>query len=293
MHQDRYLQLLVPWMAAGTAALIVLVWQSTIFARVGLAALLGLQVIWGSDAFAIPGHAMLGRSPVLAAIELIGSGYKRKYEKRLHIFEPYRSIGLAVPDNARILLHESHMRTGLRVPVVSDWVRQQGGIDYGSMGSPDAVYRWTRSLGLTHVVWPDKSSSGLNSIAGDLLFLDFANLHTAKAKRFGSFNLAPIVPGQRSPTDLRVTYLGCPDKYAPGLYDVSQMQVPGETDRRKSRYPKPRMRLIKGRDPQPLLAQSRYLAYDPTCTKHLPKSTLRNWKLLATRDDGIQLRIKR
>ncbi|HTM45914.1 MAG TPA: hypothetical protein VL137_13230 [Polyangiaceae bacterium] len=290
MHQDRYLQLLIPWMAAGTAALIALLWRSGLPARVGLLVLVGLQVIWGADAFAIPSHVMLGRSTAAAAIDLISSGYKRKYDKRLRIFEPYRSIGLAVPDAARILLHESHMRTGLRVPVVSDWVRQQGGIDYGSMGSPDAIYHWTKSLGLTHVVWPNKSSSGLNSIAGDLLFFDFVNLHTGKAKRFGSFNLAQIAGVTRSAKNLRVTYLGCADKYASGLYDVTQLRVPGETNRRKSKYPKPHVRLGKSDDPTQLIEQSRYLAYQPACArKRLPKDALRGWKLLAKRDDGIQL----
>src|SRR5690606_26019798 len=125
------------------------VWRQGVLGRVGLVPLVALQVLWGAMGLVIPSHAMHPGSLFTPALNLLGTGYQKKYEGRLNVYEPYRSIGLALDDDDRLLLHEIHLTTGLRVPVVSDLF--QGGFDYGAMGTPQGVYEWARAQGITHV----------------------------------------------------------------------------------------------------------------------------------------------
>ena len=56
-HQDRYLQAIMPFMAAVTAGAMVLIWhQARWVVRGALGALVGLQVVWGGDVYFLPTH---------------------------------------------------------------------------------------------------------------------------------------------------------------------------------------------------------------------------------------------
>ena len=52
--RDRYLQALVPWMVAVTAAVIILAWRTHWLQRVLLSALVGVQVVWGGRCPLLP-----------------------------------------------------------------------------------------------------------------------------------------------------------------------------------------------------------------------------------------------
>ena len=120
LHQDRYLQIAVPWMAAATAALLTLAWRSHPFARVGVVTLVGVQIIWGGDAPFIPAHAMC-TSSIKKAVDLLGQGYKKNYESRLDWSDSLNQLDQKLPEDATVLLHEVNPRLGVFRPVVSDF----------------------------------------------------------------------------------------------------------------------------------------------------------------------------
>jgi len=100
-------------------------------------------------------------------------------------------------------------------------------MSYGRLESPRAVWDLLRDLGVTHVLWQDRKSKALDSVAGDLVFFDFAFRHTADHKKVSGHWVARMPDGP--PPDVpygRVAFFGCGDLYASGLYPLSEMTVP-------------------------------------------------------------------
>ena len=81
-HQDRYLQTLMPLMAAVVAAVLIRIWRSGSWARGALLPLVGAQVAWGGDVYFIPTHQMLHDSPIPRVAQLLSGGYKKQYDER-------------------------------------------------------------------------------------------------------------------------------------------------------------------------------------------------------------------
>ncbi|HEY4118292.1 MAG TPA: hypothetical protein VGM56_10565, partial [Byssovorax sp.] len=128
MHQDRYLQVVLPWMAAAVAGTIALTWRVGWLPRIAICGLVAFQLVWGGDVYFIPGHSMLGTAPIKATADLIATGYKKKYENRLVIPGELPKLGTLLPEGARVLLHEENRRLGLFRPIVSDFTPWQYGI---------------------------------------------------------------------------------------------------------------------------------------------------------------------
>lgn len=284
MHQDRYLQVLLPWMAPVTAATLALAWRSSSWAKLPVAALIGLQLAWGSDVPFMPGHAMLGRPPTAAAIELASSGHRQQVKGRLDVFEPYQSIGKTLnPATDRVLLHDHHMNLGLRVMTLEDDAHTTGYFDYGAQPSFAGVERMMRAAGVTHIVWVPRQSQGWAGYAGDLVFFDFLRSHIGAVKTYGSFNVARLQSG--ADLDLRpakVAYFGCQGAYTKGVYSLSSMNFPDMLSYDAKKFPKPELPIS---DPAALEAQLpsvRYVVFDPSCGGKAPRG-LRKFELLANR----------
>jgi hypothetical protein len=123
-----------------------------------------------------------------------------------------------------------------------------------------------RELGVTHVVWQDRTAKGWDSIAGDLVFFDFAINRTVDVQRVGS-HWVGRVPEQR-PADGpygKVAFTGCGHSYASGLYEVSQMTVPVFGPDR-NRFPEPLVS-VDADDIGPLLEEAGFVVLDPKCAK--------------------------
>lgn len=227
-HQDRYLQAILPWMTAITAAIIVLLWrQSNAAARAALVGLVGFQIVWGGDIPFFQTHSMT-KSPIKKVVDLLSGGYERKYDKRLATQGTYAQIGEYLPDGARLLMHENHAHLGVRVTSVSDFASWQFGISYGLLASPRDVYDTFVEYGVTHVHWATLRSRSWDSVAADLMFFDFALRRTVKPKRFGPTTLAempPTPPIGPEDFDDSVAVIGCGRGYATGIYRVSDLQT--------------------------------------------------------------------
>jgi hypothetical protein len=225
-HFDRYLQIILPWMVAGTVATLVLIWNRGVLVRVAISLLIAFQVAWGSDAYFITTHQMMGVSPVKALSDLASSGY-RKDKERLHPYGAYWQIGNALPDGSTILIHEEHLQLGLRVKRVSDWIGTQGGISYSRHPHSSDVYKLLEGLGVTHIMSTAKISKGYDSLASDLSFYRYYEKNTGKTKNYGGLSVAEVndrAADTEGETNL-VAVLSCDGIYPAGIYRLEQLAV--------------------------------------------------------------------
>jgi hypothetical protein len=276
MQFDRYLQILLPWMTCVVAAVLHAAWHlRNRFIRIGVVALVASQIIWGLDLWSIPAHAMLDRPPILRAVQLIQMGYQHKYEERFDVFEPYRTIGLALDPKDKVLLHDHHLRLGLKVPVINDGQPAQTGLDYGNLATPRGVYDRLRSFGVTKALYMESGGVGYTSYAGDLVFHDFITHFTTNKRRFGSFVLSELKDNSKpasEPGD--VAYFGCYGGFRKGLYSLQAMNFayPVMTD--PATYPRPKQVEDAQHSALELIEAARYVVYDSTCKYSMPD----DWK---------------
>jgi hypothetical protein len=264
-YYERYLQPLVPWMAAVVAGSIVLITRRGWAARAALAALLGLEVVWGGDAYFIP-HLLLKDSTIRATASLLSTGYRSDTAAREHFRFPHKAIGEALPPEAHVLLHEHHLRLGLARPVITDFTGYQTRISYQDMPSARAVYDLYRELGVTHLIWEHQSAAQVDSLAGDLRFWQFASQHAVGHQRFGILTVAELpaqAPPERAPGQVdRVAYLGCDRAYAPGLYPLPSLNTHLGDGRRVA----PTVGAPESRDDLPSFSQdAEFLVVGPRC----------------------------
>lgn len=288
-HEDRYLQTLVPWMAATVAATFTLAWRAHWAPRLGVLTLVGTQAVWGGDVPFIPARSMLGKPPIEAFSELLSQGYLRKHPQRLQVFEQYRALGALVPADAVLLVHDHNQRLGIGRRVVMDGPLFQGGLVYGREPSVAAAVQTLRRVGVTHVAWSPRTSRGQDSLASDLVFFDLAEHATVEPRRSGSFRVATlgdVAPEPRQPD--KALFLGCPKSgYAQGLYPRVALSAPSGAKPETYVFPVPEKKVGKGISLEPLVAEARYVVRDPKCTKHVPG--LDQFVLLAKREKTVEL----
>lgn len=285
-HEDRYLQTLLPWMVAATAAIIILAWRSGFVSRVLVVLLVGMQAIWGSDVYFIPTHTMMHTAPVKLSADMVATGYKKKYKERLHPFGSWYEVGKALPKGARLLVHDQHTHLGIRVASVSDWPGFQGAISYGQAASLRDVHDMFKRLGVTHAVWWTTNSRGIDSLAGDLAFFGYVLRYGEELTKHSGLTTCklPDTPPDETIPDT-VLYLGCPGNYKSGLYERKAMRVPGAGNHDASEYPAPLRALAPdaGDTADVLAKQAGYLVYEPSCQPGVPKGTLDGLILAAAR----------
>ncbi len=214
-HQDRFLQALVPWMAACTAAILVLAWRGGLLVRCGVAMLVIFQILWGSDVYFIRSHAMIGDSPLKALVDYVAAGQSGKYEDRLRLHGgSFQAIGERLPAHAKVLVHERHDRLGMMAETVSDTIGWQGAIDYLILETPDATVDLWRRLGITHAVWwPDRGGMSPEELAREAGFARTIDQWGDGPEDIGDRRLSKLRTSPRSgalaaqPT--RIAWLGC------------------------------------------------------------------------------------
>jgi len=281
-HYDRFLQALVPWMAAATGATLVRVWSSGALARFALLPLVALQVVWGSDVPFLRTHNLIHDSPIRKAAEFFASGYEKK-AGRLQLFAPLPAAGARVPKDGVVLAHDIIMILGIDRQWVTDL--HQSRISYGRWVRPSVIHRELRALGVTHLIWPPWSIQ-FDSLGGDLAFLNYAHNYTTEAAVDG-LHVSPLPANEPSndKIDYEVAILGCGATYRNGTYHLSQLTVqPGAT---KVKAPKPL-------SPEPALADAMqtadFIVVEPNCR---PGVTPAAPFFLASKRGNLQLYLKR
>jgi hypothetical protein len=223
-HQDRYLQALVPWMAACTAAMLVLAWRSGIWVRVAVSVLVCFQVVWGADVIFLRGHAMIGQSPLKLFVDQMAAGHEKRYadRRRLH-GGSLQAVGARLPPHAKLLIHDRHDRLGALAATVQDSLCWQGAFDYMVLDTPDAAAELWHKTGSTHVMWwHDYGGPSPDDLAREAVFARTAQLWGTPAENVEDKRLSKVqdAPSDRtrSAAPTKIAWLGCDGDPALGLY---------------------------------------------------------------------------
>jgi hypothetical protein len=221
-HEDRYLQALLPWMAACTAAFLALAWRKgTRPVRGALVALVAFQIAWGADLYFLPSHAMIGESILKRTIDHLAAGHQKRYEERFRM-GGLEDVAPALPKGAKVLLHEFCEKFGIGKPTVADLDEWQLGIDYFKSATPQDTYALWRRMGVTHVVWKtERNASSYEQVAREAVFFHALQVYGEEPRAYGSYllsalKLGPTPPGAATPT--RVAWLGCEADPPTGIY---------------------------------------------------------------------------
>lgn len=310
IHQfDRYLQPLVPWMAAATAIALVLVWRMGRALRVAVGCLVGVQVVWGAAVPFIPSHRGAGGNVIAkVVIDQLGRGYRGESGQKLLAYPEWEAIGRAIPKGAKLLVHEEELRAGLAVRSAIDYSGDQGAFYWGEPGasSPAEIHRLLRKHDITHVLWTKNTSHGSDTVAAGLAFFDFVTHHTDVIDTFGGYVLAALRAG--TPPDTRpgsVAYYPCetartplpPEAwspvwaprglgwpiFSPGLYRLADMaRWPG--DGRPIALPAPGVAMDQA------FERAEFVVFDARCHGALPDEVRERFELLAARGHAMMLR---
>jgi hypothetical protein len=221
-HQDRYLQALLPWMAAVVAVVVIRLWEARGLVRGALCALLGFQILWGADVAFLPTHTVMWRAPMQALVELASSGYRGSWQERLATLSELEPLASQLPQGSKVLLHESEPRLGTGTMVVTDARAAQGGIDYTSLRSPAAVFELLKSFGVTHLVWKDTARAE-QTLSNEVFFLFFATSYAEAQWHEGALTIGRM-PGASPPAHEPVVALrGCGVTTRPGLDQLDSL----------------------------------------------------------------------
>jgi hypothetical protein len=179
-HQDRYLQAILPLMAAVTAAILVLAFRKFRFSiRSLLVVLLGTQIALGADVYFIATHAMTG-SAVKRVVELLSLGHQGKYDERFEVERRYTALARAIPPGARILFHDMQAHLGSEREAIRDVALWQSGINYSLAKHPNDIHRLLKDMGASFIVVNPGKTTGNDRLSSDLLFLDFVYRRTKR-----------------------------------------------------------------------------------------------------------------
>jgi hypothetical protein len=230
-HEDRYLQSLLPWMAACTAAFLTLAWRSGSRAvRGAVFTLVAFQVVWGADLYFLRTHAMNGDSVLKQTIDYLAAGHEKKYDSRFRVGNALQDVAPALPEDAKVLLHFFWEKLGVGKPTVSDFDPWQLGIDYFTTDTPRATVALWRSMGITHAIWKTEiSATDFEGVAREAVFAHAISVYGVDQKSISGYLIdrlsTGLVPaGADTPT--RVAWLGCGGDPSPGIYVPGKLSPP-------------------------------------------------------------------
>ena len=261
-HQDRLLQAWLPFMAAVTATTLGIAWRHrNVLVRSLLAVLVAAQIVWGGDVPFFPTHNLINDSPFRVVSSFLASGFLNT-GRRLYPYGALSELGMELPPDARVLLHELNLQVGIDHLVVND--QWQGRISYETLQSPTAVYNELASLEVSHMIWTTDRACNWNSIASSLAFLGFALNYAEVPHTLGEYTLArfPATPPAGA-WNHQVAVMACGRPFQSGIYALGSLVAPNT-----------------GRPPATPLAPlgelsatvrgAGFLVVDPACTKELP-----------------------
>lgn len=222
-HQERFLQTLVPWFAAATAAALIRIWALGRAARAGVSVLVGGALVYGGDIWFYPRDGWPG---IAHGARHLSAGLDGKRPERVKYWSDAARAEKALPQDAVVLLHGERFALGLRRPFISDDPGYQGATDYNALRTPARVQTHLQSLGATHAyvsrypgvdVWPV-------SLAREIVFHAYLRSVGAPIWSNDSHQLYRLRPSTRVANELRdVLILGCRDPYVSAYHRVADL----------------------------------------------------------------------
>jgi hypothetical protein len=260
-HAERYLQAILPGMAAVVAVVFRAAWSSGWLNRLPVALAVGLQLVWGADVFGLPLKVDWYRR----ALSVVGATFHGHDPYRTQGLGPFIEVSARLPKDAVVLVHDLQWHLGLERQSLNDWVGVQGGIQYARHVSARETHDLLRTLGATHLAWGFPSGDG--SVAAELRFLDYAERFGRNRFEKAGLRVAevPATPPPPEPPD-SVLIQSCREPYAPGLYDFARTAVPVIQGRHLGKYPPPEVALTPENAPE-LVARATFAVTrgDPEC----------------------------
>ncbi|HKY38376.1 MAG TPA: hypothetical protein VJN18_20675 [Polyangiaceae bacterium] len=230
---DRNLQVFMPILVATTGGILVEVWRLGWLARLAVAPLVAFQVLWGADAFFYS-----NQDRVRSALDLIGTGFAGSAK---HRFDRYRSAyvatGKALPPDARVLLHTSHISLGIDRELVLDWAGFQGLISYSRIHTARELFELYRRLGITHLIIPGERPSA--SIQEEIVFQSLVARLTPNSSSAGGLRVVRL--GKQAPAaerPYRVLTIGLYG-YGTGIFPIDQLHTNEFINPAVRRYARP------------------------------------------------------
>lgn len=290
--EERYLQAIIPWMAAAVAAVLIQAWRSGFVTKVAASVLVVLQVVWGANVYFIPNHSFLGTSPIKAVIDFVNDGLTEgARHARYEQFASLEALGAAVPKQSVILLHQEVLRLGLGARSVYDSAATQSGLIYETFNSHKGLFERMREMNITHVAWTP--SQGLSSLADDLIFYSFAARSTVNKTTVGGWNLAqlPSTAPNGGGFGQTVAVYSCPknglfgrEHYEAGLHRLRDLSIlPYYDQRPAAKYPKALERLDAPAERDAQIARADFLALDTSCNPALARAVASQFQALTNR----------
>ncbi|MCG5052798.1 MAG: hypothetical protein KA712_07540 [Myxococcales bacterium] len=230
-HQDRYLQSILPWMVAATAAAIAVLWRSrALLVRITLFSAIALQIVWSADLPALPTHAMIGKSPISATMDRLSSGFRKAWNERDDAATHLQRVAARLPSDAVPLLHEEHLRLGLGRWVLTDSFGRQGAIRYRNWNTQREAYDRLRALGSTHILVRE-GAVGQFSLADDIVFFDLLRA-LPKVSEVEGYRIFSLLEGppQRYSDRAESLVVGCRGlRFLPSIRDLDE-EIPDITN---------------------------------------------------------------
>jgi hypothetical protein len=220
---DRNLQTFLPLLVAATGAACIRLWELGWAARAGLTALLGVQLIWSGGLYFA--HSELSADRIGDSIALLRTAMQGKAAEKLKTYRSeFVELGRSLPENAKVLLHDSHGNLGIDRPVYLDWPGYQGVIDYREFRSPADLVRRLHELGITYVVHTPGAHPS-DSKQEEVIFDAFAERYGRVPRVYGGLMMFPVPrePGTDHP--YKVVAIGLGPAYPDGLYPVENLST--------------------------------------------------------------------
>jgi len=230
---DRNLGIVVPIMMAATAALLLRTWELGWVARLGISALVLIQLAWGSALYtSLPGR-------IAAGVELLRSTFDGQTEANLRSHRhAFVALGQALPKDATVMMHTNHESLGIDRPVVLDIFGFQGVIDYRTFSSGRDLYDRLRELGVTHVTYYTARPLAL-SVQEEIIFDLFVDQCARSESTYGLLTMfaMPAEPPPQQPVS-DVLLIGVPN-YADGIYPLKALTLNALWPPEMKSYPAP------------------------------------------------------
>jgi hypothetical protein len=238
-HQERFLQALVPWFAAASAATLVRLWQLGPAVRIATGALLSASIIWSGDHFFLRRHRMIN-GPILNALsDHLSDGFEGERDSRFHKWTEWWHAQDKLPGDATVLIHNERTVVGLRRAFLNDDVGYQGATEYLDLVQPGKARAHLQQLGATHVLlnrdsWP---TMDLERIGREVVFYTMVERETEPVWQKGKLELRRLLdtptPGS-SRQEPNVAVIGCKAKLPRGVFSISGLRL----NHQRARIPK-------------------------------------------------------
>jgi len=226
-HQDRYLQAILPMIAACTSSIIVLLWRKDRAVRIALSLLVAVQLALGADVYFIQTHAMTG-SAVKRVVDLLALGHQGKFDERFVIEQKYVALADAIPKGKRILFHDMQAHLGSEHEGVRDVALWQSGLNYSLATHPNDIHRWLKEMGVNYIVLNAGKSSGSDRVASDLLFFDFVYRYTKRERNIEGMHVFSLPDTLFNvPYQDKVVVVTCEHGSEFALHNLSALKRPG------------------------------------------------------------------